>query len=179
MIRAFVINKFRGDHDVLDPGLTELTHRTSIPFAGVLPWLPDLWLDAEDTLEVGRWRRASDRPDALRIAVIRLPRVSNVTDVDALAAEPGVEVLVTTEPSVVAGADLAIVPGSRSTVADLAWLRERGLAERADGPGPEERSRAGDLRRLPDAGGADRRRRGIPRRPGTGPRSAAGLDHLR
>ena len=63
------------------------------------------------------------------MAVIRLPRVSNVTDVDALAAEPGVEVLVTTEPAVVAGADLAILPGSRSTVDDLAWLRERGLAE--------------------------------------------------
>ena len=107
--------------------------------------------------------------------MIRLPRISNVTDVDALAAEPGVEVLVTTEPSVVAGADLAILPGSRSTVADLAWLRERGLAERADGPRPEKRTRARDLRRLPDAGGADRRPRGIPRRPGTGPRSAAGL----
>ena len=79
----------------------------------------------------------------------------------------------------VAGADLAILPGSRSTVADLAWLRERGLADALTGPGPEERSRARDLRRLPDAGGADRRRRGIPRRPGAGPRSAAGLDHLR
>ncbi len=128
LIKAFVINKFRGDQTVLDPGLAELTRRTGVPFAGVLPWLPDLWLDAEDTLEVGRWRRASDRPDALRIAVIRLPRVSNVTDVDALAAEPGVEVLVTTDPSVVAGADLAILPGSRSTVTDLTWLREHGLA---------------------------------------------------
>ncbi|HEY5847159.1 MAG TPA: cobyric acid synthase [Microlunatus sp.] len=134
LINAFVINKFRGDEAVLAPGLTELTRRTGIPFAGVLPWLPDLWLDAEDTLEVGRWRRGSDRSlldneDALRIAVIRLPRVSNATDVDALAAEPGVEVLVTTDPTVVAGADLAIVPGSRSTVDDLAWLRERGLGQ--------------------------------------------------
>ena len=57
-----MINKFRGDQAVLDPGLAELTRRTGMPFAGVLPWLPDLWLDAEDTLEVGRWRRASDRP---------------------------------------------------------------------------------------------------------------------
>jgi adenosylcobyric acid synthase len=128
LIKAFVINKFRGDPDVLAPGLAELTRRTDVPFAGVLPWLPDLWLDAEDTLEVGRWRRASASADALRIAVIRLPRVSNVTDVDALAAEPGVEVLVTTDPAVVSGADLAIVPGTRSTVADLAWLRQRGLA---------------------------------------------------
>jgi adenosylcobyric acid synthase len=134
LITAFVINKFRGDEAVLAPGLIELTRRTGVPFAGVLPWLPDLWLDAEDTLEVGRWRRRSDRSpfdddDTLRVAVIRLPRVSNVTDLDALAAEPGVEVLVTTESAVVAGADLAILPGSRSTVDDLTWLRERGLAE--------------------------------------------------
>ncbi len=129
LIRAFVINKFRGDRSVLDPGLADLTQRTGIPFAGVLPWLPDLWLDAEDTLEVGRWRRPTDRPDALQVAVVRLPRVSNVTDVDALAAEPGVDVLVTTDPAVVAGADLAVLPGTRSTVDDLAWLRDRGLAE--------------------------------------------------
>jgi adenosylcobyric acid synthase len=128
LVRTFVINKFRGDHAVLAPGLAELTRRTGVPFAGVLPWLPDLWLDAEDTLEVGRWRRAGESPGTLRVAVVRLPRVSNVTDVDALAAEPGVEVLVTTDPGVVAGADLAVLPGTRATVADLAWLRERGLA---------------------------------------------------
>ena len=93
-----MINKFRGDESVLTPGLATLTERTGVPVAGVLPWLPDLWLDAEDTLEVGRWRRSSGREGSLRVAVIRLPRVSNVTDVDALAAEPGVDVLVTTDP---------------------------------------------------------------------------------
>jgi adenosylcobyric acid synthase len=129
LLASFVINKFRGDESVLAPGLRELTARTGVPVAGVLPWLPELWLDAEDALEVGRWRRHDRRSGALRVAVIRLPRVSNVTDVDALAAEPGVDVLVTTDPGVVAGADLAVLPGSRSTVGDLAWLRERGLAD--------------------------------------------------
>jgi adenosylcobyric acid synthase len=129
LLRSFVINKFRGDGSVLAPGLEELTRRTGVPFAGVLPWLPELWLDAEDTLEIGRWRRPSERPDALRIAVVRFPRVSNVTDVDALAAEPGVDVLVTTEPAVVAGADVAVLPGTRATVDDLGWLRARGLAD--------------------------------------------------
>jgi adenosylcobyric acid synthase len=129
LIRAFVINKFRGEESVLAPGLEELTRRTGVPFAGVLPWLSDLWLDTEDTLEVGRWRRASERRDALRVAVIRLPRISNVTDVDALATEPGVDVLVTTDPDVAAGAHLAVLPGSRSTIDDLAWLRSRGLAD--------------------------------------------------
>ena len=128
LVRAFLVNKFRGDPGVLQPGLEELTRRTGVPFAGVLPWLTGVWLDAEDTLEVGSWRRSEPRPGALRVAVVRLPRVSNVTDVDALAAEPGVDVLVTTDPDVVAGADLAVLPGSRSTVSDLGWLRRTGLA---------------------------------------------------
>jgi adenosylcobyric acid synthase len=140
VIRSFLINKFRGDPDVLQPGLDELTRRTGVPFAGVLPWLPGVWLDAEDTLEVGAWRRADPRPGALRVAVIRLPRVSNLTDVEALAAEPGVDVLVTTDADVVAGADLAVLPGSRATVSDLGWLRATGLgavlAERASRGAP-------------------------------------------
>ena len=56
LITAFLINKFRGDAGVLQPGLDELTRRTGVPFAGVLPWLSDVWLDAEDTLEVAAWR---------------------------------------------------------------------------------------------------------------------------
>jgi adenosylcobyric acid synthase len=97
----------------------------------VLPWLSGVWLDAEDTLEVGAWRAAArsvDDHDRLRIAVVRLPRVSNLTDVEALAAEPGVDVLVTTDPQIVADADLALLPGSRTTVADLAWLLDSGVA---------------------------------------------------
>ena len=131
LIRSFVVNKFRGDPDVLAPGLTDLTERTGVPFAGVLPWLDGVWLDAEDTLEVGSWRRFAGpgEGDDLRVAVVRHPRVSNVTDVEALAAEPGVQVLVTTDPDVVAGADLAVLPGSRATVSDLAWLRRTGLAD--------------------------------------------------
>ena len=129
LINAFVINKFRGDQAVLAPGLDELTQRTGVPVAGVLPWLPDLWLDAEDTLEIGAWRhQAATTPATLRVAVVRLPRVSNVTDVDALAAEPGVEVRVTTDPDVVADADLAVLPGSRATLSDLDWLRRSGMA---------------------------------------------------
>jgi adenosylcobyric acid synthase len=130
LIAAFLINKFRGDVAVLQPGLEELSRRTGIPFAGVLPWLPGVWLDAEDSLAVGSWQRRQGVPDAgLRVAVLQLPRMSNATDVDALAAEPGVEVVVTADPGVIAGADLAVLPGSRSTVSDLDWLRRRGLAE--------------------------------------------------
>ncbi len=130
LIKAFLINKFRGDVGVLQPGLDELTRRTGVPFAGVLPWLPDVWLDAEDSLAVGSWQRQSRSLDAtLRIAVVRLPRMSNATDVEALAAEPGIEVLITTDAGAVAAADLAVLPGTRSTVSDLDWLRRTGLAE--------------------------------------------------
>ncbi len=126
LITSFVINKFRGDRGVLEPGLAELTRRTGVPFAGVLPWLSDVELDAEDTLQLG-WRRWSEDSANLRVAVVRLPRVSNATDVDALAAEPGVDVVVTTDSGIVADADVAVLPGSRATVSDLRWLRERGL----------------------------------------------------
>ena len=129
LITAFLINKFRGDVGVLQPGLDELSKRTGVPFAGVVPWLPNVWLDAEDTLEVAAWRRQGAAAGALRVAVVRLPRLSNSTDVEALAAEPGVDVLVTTDARALAGADLAVLPGSRSTVSDLDWLRRTGLSQ--------------------------------------------------
>lgn len=143
LLRGYVINKFRGDQSILDPGLLEITRRTGLANLGVLPWLPGVWLDGEDALEVGRWRHdrtpasdpAADRA-ALRVAVVRLPRISNATDVDALAHEPGVQVLVTQDPATCVAADLVVLPGSRATVDDLAWLRASGiaavLARRAD-----------------------------------------------
>ncbi|MDN5767119.1 MAG: cobyric acid synthase [Humibacillus sp.] len=137
LLKAFVINKFRGDVAVLEPGLVEITARTGVPFVGVIPWLLDVWLDSEDTLEVGHWRASSassgltSEParDRLTVAMARLPRISNATDVDALASEPGVDVIVTVDPGILEAADLVVLPGSRSTASDLAWLRERGLAE--------------------------------------------------
>lgn len=130
-LQGYLINKFRGDVGVLEPGLAELTRRTGLRSLGVLPWLDDVWLDGEDALRADRWTDAGpqDAGRPLTVAVVRFPRVSNATDVDALAAEPGVEVTVTTSPMSVATADLAILPGSRSTVPDLRWLRERGLAD--------------------------------------------------
>jgi len=136
LLKSFVINKFRGDVSVLEPGLDAITDRTGVPFHGVIPWLLDVWLDSEDTLEVGHWRASTalsaTSRDRLKVAVLRLPRISNATDVDALAAEPGVDVLVTIDPAVAEAADLLVLPGSRSTASDLEWLRERGLAEVVD-----------------------------------------------
>ncbi|WP_245900593.1 cobyric acid synthase [Prauserella shujinwangii] len=130
-VAAFLVNKFRGDAALLEPGLRSLTELTGRPVLGVLPWLPGAWLDSEDALAIAGWsghRRGAGA--TLRVAAVRLPRVSNATDLDPLAAEPGVSVTVTADPDVVAAADVAILPGSRSTVEDLRWLRERGI-ERA------------------------------------------------
>ena len=102
-----------------------------MPFVGVLPWLPDVWLDGEDALDIGAWRAPTTVASraTLRVAVVRLPRVSNVTDVDALAAEPGVHVQVTTDPDAVAGADLVVLPGIAGHRLRSGLAAASGLAE--------------------------------------------------
>jgi adenosylcobyric acid synthase len=128
LIAGLVVNKFRGDADLLRPGLDLLEKLTGRPFLGVLPWLPDLWLDSEDTLAVrDRPRPATTSASRLRVAVVRFPRISNFTDVDALCLEPDVEVSFVDDPGALVGADVVVLPGTRATVADLAWLRQRGL----------------------------------------------------
>ncbi len=133
LISGFVINKFRGAPELLESGLTMLTQLTGRPVYGVLPWRDGLELDAEDSLSLsvagGKHPGPFGPKDFLRVAVVRLPRISNFTDVDALAAEPGVLVSFALSPADVADADLVVLPGSRATVSDLAWLRERGLAD--------------------------------------------------
>jgi adenosylcobyric acid synthase len=135
LISGFVINKFRGARELLDSGLSMLERLTARPVYGVLPWRDGLWLDAEDSLALARPLPGSTHPesfgrkDLLRVAVIRLPRISNFTDADALAAEPGVLVRFADTPAELADADLVVLPGSRATVADLGWLRDRGLAD--------------------------------------------------
>ncbi|MGQ0847330.1 MAG: cobyric acid synthase [Sporichthyaceae bacterium] len=133
LIAGFVVNKFRGEVRLLEPGLRTLEDLTGRRMYGVLPWREDLWLDVEDSLALdalGRHGRlGSNDPEALRIAVIRLPRISNLTDADALAVEPGVSVTYVDRPGDLADAHLVLLPGSKSTVADLAWLRSRGLAD--------------------------------------------------
>lgn len=128
LLAGYLINKFRGDAGILEPGLDEISRRTGLRNFGVLGYLDDVWLDGEDSLSVGRWRPNSSTAE-LHIAVVRLPRVSNSTDVDALAYEPGVSVEVTTDPASCARADLLVLPGSRATVDDLDWLRRQGIAE--------------------------------------------------
>jgi adenosylcobyric acid synthase len=127
LIAGFVVNKFRGDPALLAPGIDELTRLTGRPTYGVLPWHPDLWLDSEDALDLDGRRASGD--GALRVAVVRFPRISNFTDVDALGLEPDVDVVFAASARDLAGADLVVLPGTRATSADLSWLRGRGLDE--------------------------------------------------
>ena len=126
LLAGFVVNKFRGDRSLLKPGLAELEGLTGRRVFGVLPWHPDLWLDSEDALDLEGRRSRTDVP-ALKVAVVRFPRISNFTDVDALGVEPGLDVVFASEPRHLANADLVVLPGTRATIADLAWLRDRGL----------------------------------------------------
>ena len=172
LISGFVINKFRGAPELLDSGLSLLAaaHRPAgvrraalagRPVAGRRGLPGAERKHARLALSQGTHHAPFGTRDFLRVAVVKLPRISNFTDADALAAEPGVLVRFADRPAELADADLVVLPGSRATVADLAWLRERGLAgaitERARA-GP---AGAGHLRRIPDAGRRDRRPGGI------------------
>jgi adenosylcobyric acid synthase len=134
LISGFVVNKFRGDPALLAPGLDQLRQMTGRPTYGVIPHTDGLWLDAEDSVSVLAHRVVGDPEpprgrEWLRVAAIRLPRISNSTDVEALACEPGVLVRWVTDPADLADVDVVVIPGSKATVADLGWLRERGLAD--------------------------------------------------
>ena len=125
LIAGVVSNKFRGDQGLLSPGLDELERLTGRRVYGVAPWHPQLWLDSEDALDLEGRRSDGDR--AYRVAVVRLPRISNLTDVDALGLEPDVDVRFVAGPRELSDADLIVLPGTRATISDLAWLRLRGL----------------------------------------------------
>jgi adenosylcobyric acid synthase len=125
-VAGFLINRFRGERRVLDPGLDMLTARTGVPVLGVVPFVHERLVPAEDSLDL---ERAASTPDdtLVDIAVIRLPRIANFDDFEPLADEPGVRVRFVRTAAEVATADLVIVPGTKTTIGDLAWLHESGL----------------------------------------------------
>jgi len=129
LLSGFLVNKFRGDPAVLEPGLREMTALTGRPFLGTLPFVRGLGIDGEDSLALDAPRPAKPPlgRDVLRVAVARLGRISNFTDFDALSHEPGVSVRFTESPGELLDADLAVLPGTKATVDDLRLLRSRGL----------------------------------------------------
>ncbi|MCA1858406.1 cobyric acid synthase [Massilia oculi] len=120
-IAGFVINRFRGDIALLEPGLDWLEQQTGKPVLGVLPYLHGMYLDAEDAVQP-----AQSRAGRFRIVVPSLPRMSNHTDFDALRAHPDVDLRFVRAGEPIPAADLVILPGSKNTRGDLAWLQAQG-----------------------------------------------------
>ncbi len=125
LLRGIIINRFRGDASLLDSGIAEIEDRTGLPVLGVVPHL-QLDLPAEDSLSLDLQHGGSG---TVRIGVVRLQRISNHTDFEALKREADVELIYVEQPRQIADLDLLIIPGTKSTLADLEFLKQRGLFE--------------------------------------------------
>lgn len=124
MLKACVINKFRGDVALLQPGLDELERRMGVPVAGVVPYTP---LDLDDEDGFSAMQGSGGANALLDIAVVRLPHISNFTDLDTLAALPEVRVRYVSHAEELGRPDLVVLPGTKATLGDLAWMGEHGL----------------------------------------------------
>ena len=129
LVRGFVINRFRGDPSLLGPAVEEIEERTGVPVLGVIPWIDDIGVAEEDAVALERPEAgaADDAAHEVDVAVVRLPRIANFDDFDPLAREPGVRVRWVRHADELGEPDLAVLPGTKATVADLGWLREHGL----------------------------------------------------
>lgn len=127
LVRGFVLNKFRGDARLLAPAPELLEKRTGVPVIGVVPYLEDLQLPEEDAAGLTPVAPADAVVD---IAVVRLPHIANFDEFGALAREPRVQVRYVSRVEELRAPDLVILPGTKATVPDLCWIRERGIAER-------------------------------------------------
>jgi adenosylcobyric acid synthase len=122
-----IINKFRGDAKLFTDGVQFLESRSEIPVVGVVPFLRDLMLDQEDSLDRVEHQQTTFAPGRINIAVILLPHMSNFTDFNALRAESDVALQYIASPSTLVDADVVIIPGSKNTLADLFYVREKGF----------------------------------------------------
>jgi adenosylcobyric acid synthase len=133
LVRGLIVNKFRGDPTLFQPGIQILEERGGVPVLGVVPFLTQLDLPDEDAVAIeGREAVRGCLPDdsgAVEIAVVRLPRIANFDDFDPLRSEPGVRVRYVEDPSNLGRPHAIILPGTKSTIADLRWLRTSGLAD--------------------------------------------------
>ena len=124
-VRGFVLNKFRGEKELLNPGLEIIQQMTGVHVLGVLPYIENLRLPEEDSISLQHM--TTDKTKPVTVAVVRLPRISNFTDFEPLQVNPKVNVIYAHYKEDLAGADLVILPGTKNTVRDLEWLRETGM----------------------------------------------------
>ncbi|MFZ5997124.1 MAG: cobyric acid synthase [Nitrospirota bacterium] len=131
-IKAFLINKFRGDLAILQPGLDMIRDKTGTPVIGVLPYIHNIGLPEEDGMALARKSGVGNQKTGatvVKIVVIKLRFISNFTDFDPFVYEPDVALIYSTNPADIEHADLVIIPGSKNTVKDLLFLREHGIDE--------------------------------------------------
>ena len=128
-VRGVIVNKFRGDRRLFEDGVRMLEARTGLPVLGVVPYLRDLRLDQEDSLDLARSRSVQFKPDLINVAVVLLPHMSNFTDFNVLAAEKDVAFRFAASPDDLTGADVVMLPGSKNTLEDLAYLVKAGFTD--------------------------------------------------
>ena len=122
-IKGLIINKFRGDKTILDPGIVMIEEKGGIPVTGVLPYM-DVKVEDEDSLAE---RLDNKKHGVIDIAVVRFPRISNFTDFNVFEQNPDVSVRYVTSPAELESADMIILPGSKNTIGDLKWMRQNGI----------------------------------------------------
>lgn len=125
-IKGFIINKFRGDLELLRPGLDFLTERTGIPVLGVVPYLHEHGIDEEDSVSLSEHKSWGDAGAPIQIAVLQLPRISNFTDINAFIGLPETRVRYVKKGEAIGQADMIIIPGTKNSILDLLYLKEEG-----------------------------------------------------
>ena len=126
-VLGFIINKFRGDIDILQPGIKQFEEMVGKPIFGVVPYCRDLVVDEEDSIPQRFYPAEHDTSEVLNIAVIELPRISNFTDLSPLAHDPSISLQYIQHPSQIGNPDLIILPGSKNSVGDMNYLNKKGL----------------------------------------------------
>lgn len=128
LLRGYIINKFRGDKGLLQPGIDQFAQILPLPCMGVLPWFNDITVDQEDGVHLHQSAKATTGA-SIQIAVLKLPRISNFTDFTPFDVEADVSVVFTHDPRVLQASDCILIPGTKNTRADLQFLHENGLKE--------------------------------------------------
>lgn len=128
LIKGFIVNKFRGDISLFSDGVKILEEKSNIPVLGVVPYLHGLFIPEEDAVALENpLEKTGASPEELEIVVVHLPRIANFDDFDPLDAEPGVRLRYVDSPDQIGSPAAIIIPGTKSTINDLAWLRSQGF----------------------------------------------------
>ena len=128
LVKGFIVNKFRGDIYLFSDGVKILEEKSEVPVLGVVPYLHGLFIPEEDAVALENpFERPTVKDEEIEIVVTHIPRIANFDDFDPLASEPGVRVRYVTSPEQVGNPDAIVIPGTKSTINDLEWLRSQGF----------------------------------------------------